>query len=103
MCSGDQISNNYVTSGNYLIKVICFVYAAKGTWYFGVSEAPKNVHGGGYTHTNLISRRKDLFSRSLGANPKVPRDHAQKGDKGQHSSLILIRTMYILWGLYVLF
>ena len=28
--------------------------------HFEVSEPPKNVHGGGYTHTNLKSRRTDL-------------------------------------------
>ena len=28
--------------------------------HFGVSELLQNVHGGGYTHTNLKSRRTDL-------------------------------------------
>ena len=28
--------------------------------HFGVSELPQNVRGGGYTHTNLKSRRTDL-------------------------------------------
>ena len=39
----------------------------------------QNLHGWEYTHTNLKSRRTDLYSRSLGANPKVLRGHAQKG------------------------
>ena len=28
--------------------------------HFGVSEPPNNLHGWGYTHTNLKSRRTDL-------------------------------------------
>ena len=37
------------------------------------------VVGDIHTHTNLKSRRTDLQSRSLGANPKGPRGQAQKG------------------------
>ena len=51
-----------------------------GQTHFGLSESLQNVHGGGYTHTNIKYKRTDLLSRFLDANLRVPRGHVQKGD-----------------------
>ena len=62
--TGTQIFDLFNPNKTGLLKLVERLAGGKTPYtpknHFGVSEPPTNVHGGGYTHTNLISRRTDL-------------------------------------------